>query len=554
MTLAFRNFKKDRNRLLQQFIKLRPETAEKDFEQLFGFYEKSWPFKAAARMVRFHSKQYASFLNLLVNSLRDCEMNLPIYDHLRGWPLMVLAKDPDKIRVFPNIILNEVLEDAMVTTSCYVTNVLETFEESLRKDLNGPITSKKWIPTKRAWTRIKKYEEMSVATVLSRYTGLGTKLNAAQIRDVAAGIEEMRKPMQLIFCKDPADMIDMYDSKGPESCMRNRHARDKGWDKIIFPHGIHPCSFFYFHPYIKGVYSKHKGAVCARTFLYHDENNKKFFGRIYSSNAKMAIRFEEELTKLGYGPIDKKDFRAKWSRKCEFKIPGIEYKGLFYMPLPYCDNLEDSIRVTFDEKMKEFTVSCGGKGSNVQFQSQTGLLNHKELQTKKCAHCQVVYPGNQKMIDCPVDGRSFCQHDCAIAGGYVRAFRNDGNFVYQLKDTCIKDSISGEYYTNEESAKALGALPRIYDIFEVIEDDEITRNGIVIINGDELFRFHDGDNKKINAWLADGYVKQVPPPKGLPNCPSKAFEIVKNDGMTAIKFKTQRVVELYDDDKFIVEA
>lgn len=512
------------------------------------------PFNMAARLVRAHAPQIVQFKRMFESAVRGTGVESKIPAIMAGMPLMIpvpksatqpIEKVADLIRVYPNVPLDGFNDQELPKTSVYIhASVLNTFTEKYKADMQSIYDRQKWATPARTWTRIKRHEDVTIAVALTRYTNLvkmGYKANT--IRDFAVGMAEQRRPMQLKYTSKAADMLEMYGT-GPSSCMDARsHGTEKGWNNTIIKAGIHPTSFFHYHPYIKGVYSVNaKNTVVARTFLHEGSDGKTYFGRVYTSDNKSRDRFVESLVEAGYVDMGV----TKYLRECTFTIPGVKVGSDWVMPLPYCDNLGDKLNVMFDSVSNEFIVTCGNPrlNVNVSYQSQAGTLYASAIRTCACATCGTRISGNAARI--ATDGTVFCSSNCALERKYCHAYRNDGTRVWNPKSISYYTPIDKEYYTTREAALKQGLLPVTDSIYCLEEEDDtsLSRQGYIIrAADDQLYRCVNVNmadvNKNGTVFMTGEYI----------------FEVKSQQSVSGNFFvKLQRNVELSDDDLFIDAA
>lgn len=474
------------------------------FDTIFSERKDNNAFYAAARLVRFFSAQYVNFKRLMELSYIDSKLSFSLNDALVGCPLIIpTPDDPTCLRVFQNIPL-DVVEDDAVSSVCWVFyfNVLETFWQNYKKDQES-VRKQGWSPFSRGWRRIRTYEDIPTARVLARYTNLEKKgmVTSAQLRDIAAGIDEQRKPMDIIIAEKPEDYIDMYLS-GPSSCM----SYGKGdWRWLTDEHKHHPCSFFAYHPYVKGVYALYKGVVCARTMIYQKPDGVWYYGRLYNSNPKFGEKFEQTLKEKGYRWLGSHtDGNNKFRRDATFEIPGLKHGVEHAMPIPYCDNFGPGIKVTWDGIKKVFTVVCSADDMkyNIGYQSQSGFFYAGSLGGRRCSSCAAVENlNNRHHIETP-DGQNFCTAAHAQAHGFVWAYRSDANRVWVQNGIAVQDGVTGHWYTNLDVMKQYGAFQAIINLDEEPEDEEehFTVNGHIVEIDGEKYRLQVS-NDTLNAYF-----------------------------------------------------
>jgi hypothetical protein len=479
-------------------------------------------FKVAARLVRFFSHDVKK-LREIFEQAGPYPNNITFKQAFEGFPLTILGKEPDTFRVFPNITIGD-LEFEEMSNCCWAMSwhVLdETFERSREKEYKRPLSwfeeitrdlkdthkAKGWATTRRIITRLKRSDEVSIAKILTH--NLAAKgLSASQIQNMATAITEARKPMEIKEVKSLEDTIEMYAS-GPSSCMSwgsRGNSESRGWSFLPNKCGVHPSAFFFYHPYVKGVYAMAKERVVARTFLYQIEvkgKEKWFYGRVYSTNGKVHQTFINTL-KQQYDAQDiSKSPDGIFCRTAEFKIPGVKYEpgfgaNVYVCPVPYFDNMLQCFTFSFDNTTKEFTVSME-KGIQPNLTAGSGgYILSSNLTRAICHFCSASRRPTEMVA--ALDGEHFfCNSHCMQSGGYCRALRSDGmRVVVPLLET-VRDIFSKERYSNEEALRAQGGLPSIAKLSldnsdDIPEDDEeeLTLVGVPVKINDRMFRLYTG--------------------------------------------------------------
>lgn len=542
MSVAFYPSKKYEKNAKKLF--LANECPEK-FDGIFGPRRDSQPFRMAARMARFFSAQVDEFKKLLEIAMHDCGVKISANEVLAGKPLMVLIKGkPGMVRVFTNLIIDEPEHDIMKSV-CWIVGlpVLDTFWKSYQEDIKDNVRSQAWTVTGRAWKRIRKSEEVPLARALTRFTKLPEHAKDDTIRNVAVAIEEQLKPMELVYVDKPSEYIDMYAS-GPHSCMSVSKARDGQWEWLMKEYKHHPCSFYAYHPYIRGVYVKYRGDVAARTLLYQQENGKWQYGRVYASNPKFQEKFERTLREAGYTWMgDHKT--VKYARKAEFEIPAFEHgKDHYWLVSPYMDNVRDCVHAEFDAANKRFLITCEGKEPNVSVVNQAGIMAASTLTYAKCVHCK------RKITTPRIDdtGRVFCSWECGQRCGCVLAYDNIGNYHLLQPANAYFDKYTSRYWTNKGACVARGGLPVMFHTGEIDEEENVTGAGIVVQ--------HEGVYYRIPNNYEEIYRTGELRPTGKRNPAGfDTYELVKMDALKPkIEVKTQKTVIIDDEKDTLIAA
>jgi hypothetical protein len=471
---------------------------QEDLDKLFKL--KNEPMlQLGTRLVRIYANQYDNFKKLLITALGDMGCHFK-EEYLKGYPLIATNNSPDTLRVFPTLLLDDIATEKLKTCSSLLYwNVIAGLYNQYKEDIKDERKAKGWESTKRIWGRLKKYEDMPTARILTRYTGLQkhSGFSDAQIRDIATAIDEIRKPMELIYCNTPKDYIAMY-TGGPDSCMAVKPGTES--NRFMWSQGVHACSYYHYHPHTQGVYAKFKGKVAARTILYTKEDGKQYYGRVFHSNDKIHQRFVESLVAAGHNALHPGVVpdKHRYGRQAEFEIPAVEYQGHYYCPLPYMDNLHEKCYMEWDSVNKKFKVSQGPDTpkSNIVVTQQSGYINSNQLGTNQCHLCRKLIQAGRGHTT--VDGDNYCSKGCFREAGYVEALRSDGTYGIVVKTPeIIVDCLDRvTCYTNAQSAKDNHCLPFVDDINFLPEGDEqFTRhgNGLLI----------DGTLYAINANLVE---------------------------------------------------
>lgn len=516
-----------------------------EYTKQFEAYRQDPIFCSAARLVRA--------LKPRINALHKLIVNTGALGHVeeafKGQPLMTLAASPDMVRVYVNLVVDDLSESALSYCSwAMYPETLKTFYEGYREQSKDAKASMAWYPFSRAWKRLKKFEELPTARALSRYTNLGKMgCGEARIRDIAVAMDEMRKPMELIFVDSLEKCIDMY-ATGPGSCMSQAsHGGPNGWKPRLLDHGLHPTSFFFYHPFIQGVYAKSKGSVIARTFVYEKEDGKKYFGRVYGANPKFTAIFEQTLTEMGIefiGPHT--ETKGKFIRKATFSVPGGLYNKEYFCPLPYCDNMSGHTYIHWDETEKVFNVLCNAGKSNVNLVSGLGFVPHTLLTNRICFHCGREFNHQTAGHVIAHDGTSFHSQECANAAHYVQAKRSDRGRDWVIARDAVRDSIVGDYYTTEQAAAEHGLHPIMEADCEDEDGDNVTRKGHLVRKGDTLYRYV-GEDFKDHVYAAR-FVKGRDKHK---NTEEDIWMDMDTKRLVTV-LKPQKVVEIEDSEQFAI--
>ncbi len=416
-------------------------------------------FNSCARMIRFLHIRYVKLLEDLEtaqNSNKNSK-NVIFNNIFANSPLMIPSKQPGKVYVFPNLVLDRVTTIDWRNV-CWVVcfDILKTFNATRSKKPNS------WQPFSRAWKKIKKYEEMSIIRALIRYTSIEKDLNHEQINNLADSYTELTKPLKLLYAESPKDFLIMLKSGGVRTCMTLSSEKETQWGDIL-KHGHHPMSLFAYHPGIKGIYCIKDKTVIARTCVYQISQNVWKYGRVFAINGNYSSKFIHMLEEEGYTKLTN-----RYSKRVTFKVPGIYSKKLndYVLPMPYMDNVNPNIYGEFNNKNKQFTVifSCSAEEANISVASTSGFVRASQLHNKKCSTCGVIC----KEVHVSWDGNiSFCSPGCAKTVGYVYALASNGDSQLRIAVDCYYDCFcKTTVFTTKNSCVKNGGLPVIHEVQE----------------------------------------------------------------------------------------
>lgn len=400
--------------------------------------------------------------------------------------IVFTPNDPDKLRVYPNLVIDFVNWDSMLTTCPYINNnVLSTSIAGINSDMDSAFKSKAWSNFASARKKLKKYEDMDVARALSRYTKPSQTVGDATleniIRNIADDIIQSRKPVELTFANTPKEFLEMY-SNGPSSCMvKGGNGQDRAWEWMLLVE-THPTALFAHHPYTRGCYIKgNKGTVRARTILYIKEDGREYYGRLYGSTPNDTAIMKSNLEAKGINRLPvmspghhSKDNSGHYYRSVEFDIPGINVAGRYWMPWPYLDNLRGYPVITFNTVTHAFHIKMHNDGEKIKgnhflnYESSTrGAIAHTDIvDVVPCPQCGRSvdireYPGNVMHKE---TGARYCTLRCIENAGYVVARESLGNYTLAVAEDCIKDVLKdNKYYTTLDALKAHGGMQFISD-------------------------------------------------------------------------------------------
>lgn len=437
----------------KEYLPLLPSKMLKQYKELQATQQvlkEDAVFMAAARMVRLLHVQYLKLVNDLKTNSTTSKFS--VEKIFAGTPLMIPSKTIGKVYVFPNLIV-DIMDKVSLRNVCWALcfDSLETFMRIRNTKPNS------WKPFFRAWRKIKEHKEISLVRALSRYTHINSVLTCSEISGLEAAYLESIKPLELIYATEPKDYVTMFKSGGVGSCMTTSEGKAEAWEDIL-KQAHHPMSLFSYHPYVRGVYCVKNKQIAARTLLYEVSHNKWEYGRIFAINSIYLDRFEEILKSAGY-PTLKRTF----SRKVTFNVPGIAIKGDYLLPVPYMDNVENSIHAQFDSKPKQFVVSfkCNPRDTNIPSCSTGGYIKASSLSTERCDACRAI----GKLNHASWDGKhKFCCASCARSMNYDYAITASGEPQLRIIGDCYRDFFNPTLlYTNRNSCKKTGGLPVIHN-------------------------------------------------------------------------------------------
>jgi hypothetical protein len=417
----------------------------------YDFNINSAPLAMAARIVRLVSKDFLELRRYARENLQNTSFAFTV-------PVMFGSK-PDTVRVFTNISMTGTATDDTYKFCnpffCY-EEVIPNFLAQLKADLADERRAQAWATTNRAWRRLKRYEEMTIARAVSRFSnakelGIGDHL----VRNMSQFIEDMRRPLEITYADKPEDFLTMYGS-GPGSCMFVNQNGDpdhnsKNWRTLLINNHC-PTSFFAYHPHTRGAFITRGNRVVARCIVY--ETRKGWcYGRVYPTGDTWSAKLVKMLEEAGMTELSK-----GFARECSFTIPGLKHdtREEWHAPMPYFDNLVGSFDIRFDQKTKEFYIthyerSSDGNYSNTD--STTGYISSRHYASLACDHCgHSFHPDNA--IHSSTDDRIFCSEDHARAAGLVQAYRNDGSSIWTVRTPDMYETVDNYIFTNRRAAEA----------------------------------------------------------------------------------------------------
>ena len=417
----------------------------------YDFNINSAPLAMAARIVRLVSKDFLELRRYARDNIQNTSFAFTA-------PIMFGSK-PDTVRVFTNIDMKGTAEDGTYKFCnpffCY-EEVIPNFLAQLKADLADERRAQAWATTNRAWRRLKRYEEMTIARAVSRFSnakelGIGDHL----VRNMSQFIEDMRRPLEITYADKPEDFLIMYGS-GPTSCMYVHQNGDPDrnldrWGTLLINKHC-PTSFFAYHPHTRGAFITRGNRVVARCIVY--ETMKGWcYGRVYPTGDMWSAKLVKMLEEAGMTELSR-----SFARECSFTIPGLKHATLeeWHAPMPYFDNLVGSFGIEFDQKTKEFHITQherSGDGNYSQVDSTTGYISSRHYASLACDHCgHSFHPDNA--IHSNTDGRVFCSEDHALAAGLVQAYRNDGSSIWTVRTTDMYETVDNYIFTNRRAAEA----------------------------------------------------------------------------------------------------
>lgn len=371
-------------------------------------------------------------------------------------PFMILCPDnPEAIRVYPNILLNDFSVEVSSVSSLFCNKILKTFIADLESDLLDDKKKQKWETKERYTSRLNQFVDVKTVAALTRYIYTSNEIKESAILKYGSAIEVSRKPLKLVFAETPKDFVTMY-ATGPQSCMTNiPTGGSERW--AFFKDELTPPSFFAYCPVTKGVYAEKGGTVIARTILYNtakasiDPVTMKSvvtketwqYGRVYCDNSEYRTKFIAALDELNIKSLTN-TFKAPTS--ISWKIPGFKLDGssIYTMPWPYFDNMSSTyFRITFDKATNEFTVYTDG-ASGFAVHARSGHLRSTDYFTINCTNCsRTIKPGSVLEVvdrdDC------FCSDNCAMEQGYIMLIDGTGRNVYQLHREDMIDLVESDF-------------------------------------------------------------------------------------------------------------
>lgn len=476
--INYAGIRKELQTIEEEYLPLLPAKMLKQYKELQvtqQTHKKDAVFMAAARMVRLLHVQYLKLID-------DLQTNSPTKEFsaekiFAGKPLMIPSKTIGKVYVFPNLIV-DMVDKTSLRNVCWALcfDSLETFVGIRNTKPNS------WRPFFRAWCKIKSYKEISLLRALARYTNIDSVLSYSEISKLEAAYIEALKPLELIYAIKPKDYITMFQSGGVGSCMTTNKEKAAVWEYLL-KGNHHPMSLFAYHIYIKGVYCFKNKKVAARTLLYQVSSKTWEYGRIFAINSIYFEQFEESLKSAGYSAL-----KHTFSRRVTFNVPGIKAKNDYLLPVPYMDNVENSINAKFDSKTKQFIVTfkCNPNVRNIGNCSTGGYIKASVLSADECDNCHIVGKTNHSSWN---GMYKFCSVSCARDSGYGYAQTSTGDPQLRIIEECYKDFFSSvDLFTSRNSCKQCGGLPVIHNFTDKngkliaiqIYPEEFSRHGYVV--------------------------------------------------------------------------
>lgn len=418
----------------------------------YDFNINSAPLAMAARIVRFVSKDFLELRRYARENLQNNRFAFTA-------PIMFGSK-PDTVRVFTNISMTGTASDDIYKFCtpffCY-DEALPDFLTKLKDDLADPRRAQAWATTNRAWRRLKRYEEMTIARAVSRFSnakelGIGDHL----VRNMSQYIEDMRRPLEITYADKPEDFLIMYGS-GPGSCMFVREDGDprhnvEHW-RTLLTNKHCPTSFFAYHPHTRGAFITRGNRVVARCIVYETRKGWRY-GRVYPGGDMWSTKLVKMLEEAGTTQLT-----DSFSRGCSFTMPGLKHatRDEWHAPMPYFDNIAGSFDIKFDQATKEFHVThCElyREGNYNNIDSTTGYINSRHYVRLTCDHCgEAFHPDNA--IHSDTDDRVFCSEAHARAEGLISAMRNDGSIIWTSRTPDVYESADGFFFTNRRAAESI---------------------------------------------------------------------------------------------------
>lgn len=450
------------------------------FDQLYIHNE---AFPAACRLVRKLAPNYIKLNEHLDGAMQQLKIVRTPSQILLNKPLMYLDESNKKdlaIIIFPNVILSSNDQEILKRISPFL------FGDTLKHTAEMLVANKAHLNTyAKAWSKIKKTERLSIERALSRYTTLGEMTKASEhVRDIAAYINELFAPVELQYATTPAELVTMYASGGPHSCMSL--AKDVNHssysNEAVCGGNVPPLSFmakqfnthpteFYLHMGAKGVYMKRGKTVLARAFLYPYPDGKFRYGRVYASTPTYREQFIKTLDEE-YTAVNKSaDKGGHIGVPFEFTVP---YRGDYksnrakaFVPFPYIDQFASGYLLDEPEQHQiRFWFNCTkdkvhNKATILNLTNQRGYIFANECAHITCANCRgVINPANRYFST--TTGLTFCSASCFTDSGFIMARRDDGTtvLVSKAEPDLIRDANNHNmWYTNVNSAIKNGCVP-----------------------------------------------------------------------------------------------
>lgn len=425
------------------------------FAEEFQSREDNKGYQIGARLIRYISADLERWKSLMLLTGGTYGRN-KVDGKLRDTPAAIPGSKPDTVIIFPNVPISDWSERFDDCCAFLGWTILTKLADTWKKDVKDDKKKIKWSTTARTIKYIGKVEEVSIARYLTKYHNQGNESDH-KIRDMAAAIEDARKPLTLVFGDTPEAMHTMYKT-GPSSCMTYTGGnRDWGW--LVKEHDIHLAAWYAYNPNTRGVFTMRKDTVAARTVIWREPDGTWKYGRIFAQNNTIKERFTQALRDKGYTPLNGYSYTST-----AFDIPGTPRKPgkdnkEWVAPIPYFDNNGVRYKITFDKTTHAFHFE-GAKDLKQGNLPSQGIVSSLMCDAPECRRCGKPVMQARYMVANSKD--MYCGANCAGESGYVLAYMHDQDRRLVKRSLAIMDGLSGDhYYISMPVAITLGGAPMI---------------------------------------------------------------------------------------------
>lgn len=204
--------------------------------------------------------------------------NVPTDKHIVPDVLLMAGDSPETCFVFPNIKIDKYPIPSAIGALTDTHGTIDSFKAEMEADLAHPQRKAKWATDEVTHKQLFRKEEMSLPRALRRFVVTEAVADDV-IRDIDKAVQRDRSAPELLWAKHPADFLEMYDIKGPSSCMTTHN--NEGDYGILAAADLHPTSLYGMmkkdgEPIAAGVYIRHNGRTIARAVVWKHPSWKKW--------------------------------------------------------------------------------------------------------------------------------------------------------------------------------------------------------------------------------------------------------------------------------------